>query len=65
MNQIQQIKDKFGQQAEKIIANGLGLRSKGKKYHCPNIQAHRNKDKDPSMSWDPNALQLYCFGCGM
>ncbi len=65
MNQIQQIKDKFGQQAEKIIANGLGLRSKGKKYHCPNIQAHRNKDKDPSMSWDPNALHFYCFGCGM
>ncbi|WP_353096357.1 DnaB-like helicase C-terminal domain-containing protein [Tissierella praeacuta] len=65
MDQIQEIKDKYGQEAENIISNGLGLRKKGKKYHCPNTFAHRNGDKDPSMSWDPNALQFYCFGCGM
>lgn len=65
MSQIQDIKDKYGQQSEAIIANGLGLKRKGKKYHCPNIYAHKNNDRDPSMSWDSNALQFYCFGCGM
>lgn len=64
MNQIQEIKEKYGPQAETIIAEGLGLERKGKKYRCPNGYAHRNNDKDPSMSWDPNALQFYCFGCG-
>lgn len=65
LEHIQEIKERYGQQAEDIIANGLGLRKKGKKYHCPNIYAHKNNDRDPSMSWDPNALQFYCFGCGM
>lgn len=65
LDQIQEIKDKYGQQAENIIADGLGLIKKGKKYRCPNTFAHRNGDRDPSMSWDPNALQFYCFGCGM
>lgn len=65
MQHIQEIKERYGQQAEDIISSGLGLRSKGKRYHCPNIYAHKNQDKDPSMSWDPNALQFYCFGCGM
>lgn len=65
LSQIQDIKDKYGQQSEAIIANGLGLKRKGKKYHCPNIYAHKNNDRDPSMSWDSNALQFYCFGCGM
>lgn len=65
LDHIQEIKDKYGQEAENIISNGLGLIKKGKKYHCPNTFAHKNGDKDPSMSWDPNALQFYCFGCGM
>jgi len=65
LNQIQDIKEKFGQSAESIIANGLNLKRSGKKYHCPNIYAHKNSDRDPSMSWDSNALQFYCFGCGM
>lgn len=65
LDQIKEIKEKYGQESENIIANGLNLRKKGKKYHCPNIFAHKNRDRDPSMSWDPNALQFYCFGCGM
>lgn len=65
LDHIQEIKDKYGQEAENIISNGLGLIKKGKKYHCPNTFAHKNGDKDPSMSWDPEALQFYCFGCGM
>ncbi|MBS4535964.1 toprim domain-containing protein, partial [Clostridium sp. D2Q-14] len=65
MDKIQEIKEKFNSEAESIIANGLGLAKKGKKYHCPNAFAHKNGDRDPSMSWDPNALQFYCFGCGM
>lgn len=64
MDKIQQIKDKYGVQAEDIISNGLGLQRIGKKYRCPNHYAHNNGDKDPSMSWDNNALQFYCFGCG-
>lgn len=65
MNQIQEIKEKYGQQAESIISSGLNLKKSGKKYHCPNVYAHKNGDRDPSMSWDSNALQFYCFGCGM
>lgn len=65
MNEIQEIKDKYGQSAESIIANGLNLRKSGKKYHCPNVYAHKNADRDPSMSWDDKAHQFYCFGCGM
>ena len=63
MDQIQEIKDRHGQQAENIIANGLNLMKVGKKYRCPNIYAHKHGDRNPSMSWDPNALQFYCFGC--
>ena len=61
---IEDIKRKYGQQAETIIANGLNLVSKNKKYHCPNTFGHNHGDKNPSMSWDPNALQFHCFGCG-
>jgi len=64
-NKIEEIKKKYGQQAETIISNGLNLVSKNKKYHCPNTYAHKNGDKNPSMSWDKNALHLHCFACGM
>lgn len=63
--QIQEIKQKYGNSAEDIIASGLGLIAKGKKYRCPNTHAHKHADRDPSMSWDNNAYQFYCFGCGM
>lgn len=65
LDHIQEIKTKYGQEAEHIISNGLSLTKKGKKYHCPNTSAHKNGDKDPSMSWDNKALQFYCFACGM
>lgn len=65
MNDIAEIKQKYGQSAETIIANGLNLIKKGKKYRCPNTYAHNHGDRNPSMSWDPNALQFHCFGCGM
>lgn len=64
LDKIQEIKDRYGQQAEDIISNGLGMVKVGKKYRCPNAYAHKNMDKDPSMSWDRNALQFYCFACG-
>ena len=62
---IDDIKQKYGQQAENIISNGLNLVSKGKNYRCPNTSAHTHGDKDPSMSWHRDALQFHCFGCGM
>lgn len=65
MEQIQEIKQKYGQSAEDIIADGLGLVKKGKKYRCPNNLAHKHGDRDPSMSWDSTAMQFYCFACGM
>lgn len=65
MNEIQEIKTKYGQQSELIIARGLNLQQKGKRYRCPNNTAHKNNDRNPSMSWDPNALQFHCFTCGM
>jgi len=65
MNQIQEIKQRHGQQAETIIANGLNLVRVGSKYRCPNNGAHKNNDRNPSMSWDMNALQYHCFTCGI
>lgn len=65
MDKIQEIKEKYGQQAESIIADGLNLVSKGKKYRCPNNIAHKNGDRNPSMSWHNQALQFYCFACDM
>jgi len=65
IEKIEEIKQKYGQQSEIIIANGLNLISKGKNYRCPNTAAHSHGDKDPSMSWDRKALQYHCFGCGM
>ena len=65
IEKIEEIKQKYGQQAEIIISNGLNLVSKGKNYRCPNTVAHTHGDKDPSMSWDRKALQFHCFGCGM
>ena len=62
---IEKIKLNYGQSSEGIIASGIGLQSKGKKYHCPNVYKHNHGDKDPSMSWDPKALQFHCFTCGM
>lgn len=62
---IQEFKQKIGQDAENIIANGLNLYRSGNKYRCVNRYAHRNGDHTPSMSWDPNALQFLCFGCGL
>jgi twinkle protein len=65
MSEIQDIKAKYGQQAESIIADGLNLHRNGKRYRCPNNMAHKHGDKNPSMSWDPKALQFHCFTCGM
>lgn len=64
MNDIQDIKTKYGKQSENIIASGLNLHKVMNKYRCPNSQAHKHGDKNPSMSWDDNALQFHCFTCG-
>ena len=64
MNEIQRIKDKYGNEAESIIMTGLNLEKRGKKYRCPNIYAHKNRDRNPSMSYDPQANHFYCFTCG-
>ena len=64
-DEIQKFKQKVGQGAENIIATGLNLERVRGKYRCLNRYAHRNGDNNPSMSWDPNALQFLCFGCGM
>lgn len=65
MEKIQQIKQKYGQESKEIIANGLNLICKGKKYRCVNNLAHKNGDRNPSMSWDEKLLQFHCFTCGM
>lgn len=63
MDTIREFKEYFGQDAERIIVNSLNLKKIGSKYQCYNHTAHKNGDKNPSMSWDKNALQLYCFTC--
>lgn len=60
---IQKVKDRIGEQAESIIASGLGLEQKGKMYRCPNHYSHNNGDRVPSMSYDPNLNQFWCFAC--
>jgi len=60
---IQEIKEKVGQAAEDIIANGLNLHKKNKMYHCPNTYGHNRGDKNPSLSWDAKALHFHCFAC--
>jgi len=49
---IQEVKERIGQQAETIIAGGMALERKGKKYRCSNNIAHSNGDRNPSMSWE-------------
>lgn len=65
MNDIQNLKQQYGQSAESIIANGLGLIKKNSNYRCPNGLAHKNQDRTPSMGWDSNLLQFHCFTCGL
>lgn len=65
IDKINDIKTKYGNGAESIISSGLNIQKKGTKYRCPNHYAHKHGDKDPSMGWDKNASQFYCFSCGM
>lgn len=64
LEKIQEIKSKYGNEAESIIADGLGLFKQGKKYRCPQTSYHKNGDRNPSMSWDPKLHQFHCFTCG-
>ncbi len=64
-NRIQELKNQIGTRAKTTISNGLGLVEVNKKYRCPNSFAHKNADRDPSMSWHEQALHFSCFGCGM
>lgn len=61
---IGEFKESIGQEAESLISDGMNLEKVGTKYKCPNKAAHKNGDRNPSMSWDPKALQFYCFTCG-
>jgi len=61
---IQEIKEKVGQEAERIISRDYSLEKKGKMHRCPNNTEHKNGDLHPSMSWNPEALHFYCFTCG-
>lgn len=65
MSDIQTLKERIGQEAEHIIANGLHLERIGNKYRCPNKVAHKNGDKNPSMAWHREGLQFNCFTCGI
>ena len=59
----QELKKHIGQEAESIISDGMSIERVGTKYRCPNKGAHKHGDRSPSMSWDPKALQFYCFTC--
>jgi len=61
---IKELVDKVGNDAEYIIAQGLGMRKKGNSYSCPSVHNHKNGDKNPSMGWDNNKHFFNCFGCG-
>ncbi len=54
----------YGESAEQIIADGLGLEKKGNGYHCPNVHAHKHGDKNPSMGWVKGKNYFNCLGCG-
>jgi len=61
---IIELKNKIGPAAKDIIINAYGLEQKGSNYKCINISKHKNGDKNPSMSWDYDLNQFYCFTCG-
>jgi DNA primase len=61
---IQELIRKTGNEAESIIANGLGMQKKGNNYKCPSSHNHKSGDKNPSMGWDNNRYFFNCFGCG-
>ena len=65
MQEIREIKERYGNKAESIIASGLNMTKKVNKYRCPNSMAHKHNDKDPSMSWHEQGNQFYCFACNM
>lgn len=64
MMSIVELKKKYGNAAKEIIIGGYGLESKNSHYRCINSIAHKNSDKNFSMSWDSNKNQFYCFACG-
>jgi KaiC/GvpD/RAD55 family RecA-like ATPase/5S rRNA maturation endonuclease (ribonuclease M5) len=61
---IIELKNKIGDGAERVIALSYDLERKGNNYKCPNNAAHKNGDKNPSMSWDNVRNQFHCFTCG-
>lgn len=61
---IRELIQSVGNDAEFIIANGLGLKKKNKSYSCPSPHNHKNGDRNPSMGWDSNRYFFNCFGCG-
>lgn len=61
---INDLRNKVGASAERIIANGYNLERKGTHYKCPNRTAHKHGDNNPSFSWDYKKNQFYCFACG-
>jgi twinkle protein len=64
-NDIHDLKVKYGSTSEGIISAGLNFQKVGSKYRCPNVYAHKNADRNPSMSWDNSLYQFHCFACGM
>lgn len=64
LDMIDSLITEYGDTAEQIIADGLGLDKKGNGYRCPNVHAHKHGDKNPSMGWVKGKNYFNCLGCG-
>jgi len=47
------------------LARQLGLDVKGKQARCFNTPAHKNGDKNPSLSFDVDKNRFTCWACGV
>lgn len=61
---IQDLIDRYGSSAERIIADGLQMEKVGTSYRCPQKLNHKNGDRHPSMSWVADKNFFYCHACG-
>ena len=61
--QANKAKELLKEKLEDYLTTHKGINTKNK-FRCFNSGAHKNNDKNPSMSYDKTNLQCHCFSCG-
>lgn len=60
--QANEAKELLKEKLEDYLTTHKGINTKNN-FRCFNSGAHKNNDKNPSMSYDKNNLQCHCFSC--